>query len=97
MNSHTGPFAEKCPCGKPWDLSRFSSEVQAEVERLVSVFGEFVTVHVRAEADTSHEPRTRMWFVSRRCIAYHGITGQQLLDGKTGFKEGTGSGRGSSW
>jgi hypothetical protein len=67
-----------CPCGKPWgDLARFDETQRAFVEMTVRQFGE----------DTRVTIGTRTWAVSRRCIAYHGITGPQLLSGTSGFKE----------
>lgn len=79
-----------CPCGKSWDvIADYSDAAQTEIEATIVRFGELVPVHVGA----------RSWMVSRRCIAYHGITGLQLLSGKSGFEEITpvGSGRGRGW
>lgn len=70
-----------CPCGKPWgDLEQFSPESREHVEELVRILGEYVRVTIRG-------PQDRTWIVPRRCIAYHGITGKQLLSGTSGFEE----------
>lgn len=66
-----------CPCGKPWHLEDWSPDVRAAVEALIARHGEAVRVTIEG----------RSWWVPRRCIAYHGITGQQLLSGTSGFEE----------
>lgn len=73
---------DPCPCGQPWQSERFDSLARAIVEWRVAKLGEFVTVGVGEQS----------WRVSRRCIAYHGITGQQLLSGQSGFIEVTTTG-----
>ena len=76
-----------CRCGRPW--RPIADEAAAKVEATIARLGEYVPVHIGA----------RTWLVSRRCIAYHGVTGQQLLSGVSGFQEilHAGSGRGRSW
>jgi hypothetical protein len=66
-----------CPCGKSWPDLNLSSPLVLFVDRQVRELGEFVFVTIG----------DRTWRVSRRCIAYHGITGPQLRSGRSGFQE----------
>jgi hypothetical protein len=81
MNSGTldlnGASLPPCPCGKPWNLDAFDIQARLYVEGQIARLGEMVPVHIG----------DRAWLVSRRCIAYHGITGEQLLSGASGFTE----------
>jgi hypothetical protein len=66
-----------CPCGKPWpDLNQYDPQQVRFVETQVQTLGEYVPVTVEHST----------YLVSRYHIAFHGITGQQLLAGKSGFE-----------
>jgi len=80
-----------CPCGKPWvDLRKFSHEIRDHVENEVMMLGEYVKVTIPGGQMGAND---RTWLVPRRCIAFHGITGQQLLSGTSGFMEITANDR----
>lgn len=66
-----------CPCGKPWALETYLPETLVVVEDIVARHGEYVPVTIGS----------RTWLVPRRCIAYHGITSEQLTSGTSGFEE----------
>lgn len=71
-----------CPCGKPWpDQDLYDPAMLAYVHTQVETLGEFVRTTILAR------PCPRTFLVSRYCIAFHGITAQQLLSGKSGFDE----------
>lgn len=67
-----------CPCGRSWAVAEaYAPALRAALEALVAAHGEEVSVTVAG----------RSWLVPRRCIAYHGVTGPQLLSGRSGFLE----------
>jgi len=71
-----------CPCGKSWDiLSNFSNTIRELIEDIVQEHGLLVPMKVYSGL------KSRTFMVSRRCIAFHGITGPQLLSGNSGFEE----------
>lgn len=70
-------FSTPCPCGKPWNLAAYDPLLVDVVAALIDQLGPLIPVRMCHKA----------WRVSRACIAFHGITGQQLLSGRSGFEE----------
>lgn len=61
-----------CPCGKPWlNLDLIDPRLWSQVEQFIAELGEYIPVSIG--------PRT--WSVPRRCIAWHGVTSDQLAAG----------------
>lgn len=67
-----------CPCGKPWpDFTIYPADMRDLIDALVAACGDTIVVTIG----------TRHWRVLRRCIAYHGIRGEDLLAGRSGHPE----------
>lgn len=72
----------ECPCGQPWALDRYDVHMRRAVDTIVRARGLYLPVLI---FDRNGYERTFM--VSRYCIAYHGVTAEQLLSGTSGFLE----------